>query len=514
MTSEHAPTSATTSRATRSGLRREGSRQARRSMMLTAASTLAPGSGLLTTTRRTLGRVLLGLFVLLLGAGIAFVVVHSGPLKAAVVLGTSENLLLALAVLTGVAAVVWVLAIVVTHLVTRPRNLPHSHQGLLRVLTAALCLVVLAPSAEVVRYALITRDTLGGVFGGSLVQKPQPTPTPEATPWASTPRVNVFLLGSDAGPDRTGVRTDSMIVASIDTRTGDTVLIGIPRNLERVPIPKDNPLIKIWPHGYDCGDKCLINALWVEAENHKELFVGDPNPGLTTIRGVLDEVLGIHIDYTVIADLAGFRRLVDAMGGVEINVLEDTAIYGAPPNYPITSWIRAGRQVLDGYHALWYSRSRVYSKGSDFDRMKRQRCVVNALIKQANPANLLRRYPDIAGAVKDNVSTDIPSSRLSDWADLVLKVQKATVRSLALTPDNISVVHPDYVAIKKMVADALTTPPPTSKPTSPSTASTSTPISSSPSTGASSGGRTTTKPTSSPSTSVDPATAVDLGAAC
>ena len=501
MTSEQPTTTAVTTRATRSALREEGSRRARRSLVLTLASTVAPGSGLLATTRRTLGKVLLALFAGLLVAGIAFVVSHSGPLKAAVVLGTSQGLLLTLAVVTAVVAAVWVLAIVVTHQVTRPRGLPHSHQGLLRLLTAALCLLVLAPSAEVVRYALITRDTLGGVFGGSLVQKPQPTPTPEVTPWANTPRVNVFLLGSDAGPDRTGVRTDSMIVASIDTRTGDTVLIGIPRNLARVPIPKDNPLIKIWPNGYDCGDKCLINALWVEAENHKELFVGDPNPGLTTIRGVLDEVLGIRIDYTVIADLAGFRQLVDAMGGVEINVVEDIAIYGPPPNYPITSWIRAGRQTLDGYHALWYARSRVYSKGSDFDRMKRQRCVVNAFLKQANPGNLLRRYPEIAGAVKENVSTDIPVGALSDWADLVLKVQKASVRSLALTPDNISVVRPDFAAIRRMVADALTAP--TSTPTGTTTSPSNTPS-----------GTATSKPTSSPSTSVDPGTAVDLGAAC
>lgn len=501
MTSEHAPTAAVASRTSRSARREEGSRRARRSLVLTLASTVAPGSGLLATTRRALGKVLLGLFAALLVAGIAFVVVHSGPLKAAVALGTSQGLLLILAVVTTVAAAVWVLAIVVTHRVTRPRGLPHSHRGLLRLVTAALCLVVLAPSAQVVRYALITRDTLGGVFGGSLVQKPQPTPSPEASPWANTPRVNVFLLGSDAGPDRTGVRTDSMIIASIDTRTGDTVLIGIPRNLERVPIPKDNPLIKIWPNGYDCGDKCLINALWVEAEDHKELFVGDPNPGLTTIRGVLEEVLGIRIDYTVIADLAGFRQLVDAMGGVEINVVEDIAIYGPPPNYPITSWIRAGRQTLDGYHALWYARSRVYSKGSDFDRMKRQRCVVNAFLKQANPGNLLRRYPEIAGAVKENVSTDIPVGALSDWADLVLKVQKASVRSLALTPDNISVVRPDFAAIRRMVADALTAP--TSTPTGTTTFPSNTPS-----------GTATSKPTSSPSTSVDPGTAVDLGAAC
>ena len=189
------------------------------------------------------------------------------------------------------------------------------------------------------------------------------------------------------------------------------------------------------------------------------------------------------------------------MGGVEINVVEDIAIYGPPPNYPITSWIRAGRQTLDGYHALWYARSRVYSKGSDFDRMKRQRCVVNAFLKQANPGNLLRRYPEIAGAVKENVSTDIPVGALSDWADLVLKVQKASVRSLALTPDNISVVRPDFAAIRRMVADALTAP--TSTPTGTTTSPSNTPS-----------GTATSKPTSSPSTSVDPGTAVDLGAAC
>ena len=70
----------------------------------------------------------------------------------------------------------------------------------------------------------------------------------EPDPWADIPRVNIALLGSDAGRDRIGVRTDSMMVVSIDTRTGDALLIGIPRNLENVPIPDGNPLSRLWPN--------------------------------------------------------------------------------------------------------------------------------------------------------------------------------------------------------------------------------------------------------------------------
>ena len=75
-----------------------------------------------------------------------------------------------------------------------------------------------------------------------------------ADPWAGTPRVNVLLLGSDAGADRTGVRTDSMMVASINTRTGDTVLFGLPRNLQNVPFPEHDPLHKLFPQGFNCGE--------------------------------------------------------------------------------------------------------------------------------------------------------------------------------------------------------------------------------------------------------------------
>lgn len=494
MTSESLPPSAAT---TRAGRRRSVERQARRSALLTVSSTVAPGSGLVATQRRRLGIGVLAAFAVVVAFGGYYILTHGGPLKGAAALLASPRALLAMAVVTSVGALVWAGGIVVTNRLTRPLAAGSHHHWLLTGLTAVLCLAVLVPSARIVQYVLITRSTLGTV--SSLPQRATAPTAPAADPWASKARVNVLLLGSDAGKDRIGVRTDSMMIASINTKTGDTVLFGVPRNLERAPVPKDNPLSAVWPNGYDCGDVCLINALWTEAESHKDLFGDDPSPGLTTIRGVLEEVLGLSIDHTVIADLAGFRDLVDAVGGVEVNVQRDVAITGPPPAYRIDGIIKAGRQVLDGYHALWYARSRYQS--DDFDRMKRQRCVVGALVRQVQPITLLSRYPQIAAAISSNVQTDIPQESLGDWADLVIKVQKAQVRSLALTPENISVVHPDYDAIHAMVAKALNPPTKTTAKPTATNATASNPS-------------TSPAPTPSPSSSTAPDSAVDLLEAC
>ena len=78
------------------------------------------------------------------------------------------------------------------------------------------------------------------------------------------------------------------------------------------------------------GNECLINAVWSVAEDNKALFKNDPNPGLTTIRDVIGEVTGLHVDYSTVIDLAGFQSLVDAMGGVTVNVTRAAADRGVP----------------------------------------------------------------------------------------------------------------------------------------------------------------------------------------
>jgi LCP family protein required for cell wall assembly len=334
---------------------------------------------------------------------------------------------------------------------------------------ALLSLAVLAPSAFAARYALIQRDVVQSVFGGSAGGGTQAAargavaaPGTTSDPWKDTPRVNVLLLGSDAGADRTGVRTDSMIVASIDTRTGRTVLLGLPRSLQKVPFPASNPLHQIWPNGFDCGDQCLLNAVWEQAEQHKDLFKGDPHPGLTTIRAVIGEILGVRIDYYTILDLAGFSGLIDAMGGVVVNVPREIPIggghnlrTGAP--LPIYGYVHKGRHRLNGREALWFARSREGS--DDYDRMRRQRCMVGALLDQSNPVRLLASYPRLAKVLKDNLQTDVPRSDLSAWVTLIERVQKGGIVSLPFTNDVINTVHPDFGKIRTYVQDALAPKP-------------------------------------------------------
>jgi LCP family protein required for cell wall assembly len=437
---------------------------------------LVPGAGLLAAGRRRLGTILLAL------AGIALVAVAALAMtgditRRALRVAVRPSDLLAVAIIVGAVALLWCLTIVATALTAKPARPSGMQTVLASVLVVALCIAVIAPSSVGVRYALIQRDLVTSLFadGG-------PTPLPGAAtpdveqkdPWANTPRVNLLLLGSDAGADRTGVRTDSMMVASIDTKTGDTLLFGIPRSLQNAPFPEKNPLHKVWPDGFNCGSECLLNAVWSQAEAHRDLFPGDPRPGLTSIRDVIGDILGLPIDYYTIIDLKGFQSLVDAMGGVTVDVPRDIPIGGGKVDgtnreRPITGWIRKGNHHLNGYEALWFSRSR--SGADDYDRMKRQRCMVSALLDQTNPVQLLQKYPKLASVAKHSISTDVRQQDLEAWVDLVQRIQNGSIRSLPLTNQVISTVHPDFDAIHALVQDAISSTP-ASTPTSTGTATT------------------------------------------
>jgi LCP family protein required for cell wall assembly len=269
----------------------------------------------------------------------------------------------------------------------------------------------------------------------------------------------MLLIGSDAGADRTGLRTDSLIVASIDTKTGNTVLFGLPRNLENVPFPPNDPLSKVWPNGFNCGSVCLLNAVWQQAEEHKSLFPGDKQPGLTATRDVVGAVLGLQVDYYTIINLAGFQGLVNAMGGVYVNVTKRLPIGGSHDanghvlTYP-TGYINPGHhKKLTGYQALWYARSRFST--DDYDRMRRQRCMVSALVDQSNPVKLLQKYPKIASVAKHNIETDIPRKDLPAWVTLVERMQNGKMTSLPFTSSVVNTSHPDFDRIHQLVRKAL-----------------------------------------------------------
>lgn len=453
---------------------------------------LVPGAGLVAAGRRVAGWTILGLTALALAATAAYLLSGSlvGRAAAFATLAVQQSWLVAGVVAIIVLALAWCLTVLWTAWVARPA-LPTSVQRVGAVaVVGALVAAIAAPSSVGVRYALIQHDVLAStVFssgtdtsalpGGATLSAPK---AGVADPWADTPRVNILLLGSDAGADRTGVRTDSMIVASINTRTGDTVLLGVPRSLQNVPFSESNPLHEVWPDGFDCGEVCLMNAVWEQAATvHKDLFPGNPNPGLTATRDAISQVLGIPIDTYTIIDLKGFQSLVDAMGGVVINVPREIPIGGGHPQsnpkaqLPIYGYIEPGTQRLNGYKALWFARSRQGS--DDYDRMGRQRCMVSALLDQANPVSLLAKYPALVKVARDNIQTGIRSQDLPAWVTLVQRVQKGKITSLPLTNKVISTVNPDFDQIHALVQRAIDPPAATPKPT-PTPGATATPKSS------------------------------------
>jgi anionic cell wall polymer biosynthesis LytR-Cps2A-Psr (LCP) family protein len=163
----------------------------------------------------------------------------------------------------------------------------------------------------------------------------------------------------------------------------------------------------------------------------------------------------------------GFASLVDALGGVDINVTERLPKGGPPDGVDphdvdswASGWIEVGQQHMDGDTAQWYARSRYTT--SDFDRMKRQRELQEAILAQFKPDVVLTRFQDVATAGADLIKTDLPQSLIPTLVDLGLKAKAQPVQTLELTPaGGIDEFEPDYAYIAQLVQTTLHPPTPT-----------------------------------------------------
>ena len=272
-------------------------------------------------------------------------------------------------------------------------------------------------------------------------------------------RYNIMLLGADSGRDRFGIRPDSISVISIDAQTGAAVNIGIPRNLQHVSFVPGSPMLKVYPNGWDCGEVCLINAIYKDTtDNHSDLFPDAEKHGSTAgveaTRAAVEYVTGLKIQSYVMVDMAAFAGLVDALGGVDINVKERLPIGGQKLDLSdVTGWIEVGQQHMNGYNATWYARSR--HSTTDYDRMRRQREVENAILNQFDPANILTRFQSIASAGTKLVKTDIPNGMLATYVELATKLKSKKMASLELVPPTINVIRPNFDEIHQMVKSAI-----------------------------------------------------------
>lgn len=422
---------------------------------LTLVNAVLPGTAFLAAGRRRLGAIVLGAFLLLLGA--AAWLATEGQRVAARVAVDATALTWAVGGL-AVLGLLWIAVVVGGYRALLPPGTPRGGRVLGGVLVAALVAGVAYPVVTLGQVTLAQRGLIDGLFA----DRESATVDRSADPFGDQERINVLLLGGDGGAGREGVRTDTVIVASIDTDTGDTTLFSLPRNLEDLPFPADSPLRAAYPDGFDAGSESesLLNAVYRNGPAaHPDILGPTADAGADFLKLGVGEALGLDIHYFVLVNLDGFSRLVDALGGITVNVNYWVPINGNPGTGELPDdYIEPGpAQPMDGRRALDFARGRFGL--TDYDRMARQRCTINAIIAAADPMTLLEHYQELAATTQDIVRTDIPRSALDDFVDLAFLVKDAEVRSVVFDDSVIDPAYPDYDRIRAIVAEALDPPP-------------------------------------------------------
>ncbi len=433
-----------------------------RRLAAAALSALIPGLGQLLNGRRRLAALFLIPSLILLAIGALIVSSQSGPRLAAWivsprVLGT----LLALNVLV----VAWRLAAVGQAFLDTGRTGPTGRLGIVGLVVIAILVVV--PHLAIYRYGSILGDTFdriftGEVLGASTIRGANAGPVP-----GEGERVNVLIVGSDKRGKRTANLTDTMMVASLDPVGHSVSIVSIPRDLIGTPLG----------NGDVFGPK--LNSLMHFADSHPKDY---PQGGLRALEDAVGALLGIPIHYYASLDFDGFIKMVDAVGGVDVNVTKGFA----DPTYDGFGFegkgyaIAAGPHHLDGANALAYARTRKAVGESDFTRQARQQQILLALRNQATRGgSLLFKLPDLLDAVGDTIRSDVPVDQLPALAAIMEEVGRDDVTSVVIRSP---LVHPkktsfgdsqapDLTAIRAMAAKLFsapgtaTAPWPTPKPT-------------------------------------------------
>lgn len=421
-------------------------------ILAAAASALFPGVGQFIVGDRRKGSVLVGINAILLI--LAFVFFGDELAIAKLWIQPSSLALMMIGNIILLGYRVWAADDAYR---TGKAKLPEGAKPGASVMLAAglgLAAILLVPHAVFGYYDVIQYDLITTVFGASPTSTTPPVTSPPATTatgetvptteavsttlpsggafFDDLERLNILLIGGDFGEGRTGIRTDTMITVSIDPATGETAMFSVPRNWTQNPLPDGHG---VWD--CDCYPE-LINELWVAGERYPDAFPGPGTPSENAVKGVISEFLGIPIHYYAMVNLDGFVEIVDALGGVEMNIPTRVVDEEYPSEDGVTTErivIEPGIQTLDGHLALAYARTR--NQDSDYFRMNRQRCVIEAMVEQANPVDLLRNFQTLANVIKDTMLTDIPLDALPQLVDLKPMIDLENIVSVRFIP-------PDY----------------------------------------------------------------------
>lgn len=263
--------------------------------------------------------------------------------------------------------------------------------------------------------------------------------------------MTILLLGVDARPgEGFRARSDALMLARLDPQAGQATLLSMPRDMW-VSIP-----------GYGQGK---VNGAFFYGES------AQAGAGMALAKQTVGGAFGVHVDHAVVIDFAGFRSLIDALGGITVDVPKEiydgqfpTDDYG----YMVAHFLQ-GPQQMDGTRALVYARTR--HPDSDFERIKRQQLVILGITNRLKERGVLQNLHEadtLTAALMPYVQTDMPPelvlSMLWSLRDIdTASVQRLTVESSMLWQTSVNgayaLVPPDGV-LPAMGQKLLQTPTP------------------------------------------------------
>jgi LCP family protein required for cell wall assembly len=277
-------------------------------------------------------------------------------------------------------------------------------------------------------------------------------------------RINVLLLGY-GGPGHDGAYlTDSIMLVSIRPATNEAIMISLPRDLwVKIPaLPRNGSMLGKLNNAYAIG---ADHSSYPNVRSDWKTDTGGGDLAAATVS----QISGQPIDYWIAVDFKAFRDVVDALGGVRVDVptaLDDPYFPRGESTGMMHVHIDAGWQQFDGERALEYARSRETT--SDFDRSRRQQLIMLAVRQRVFSLHAVPRLLSLLGALQDNVRTDLRPGDMHQLADLAGRIKEQDIRRVAIDTSNLlrsgyssngqyilQPLDPTYAALRRYVAMAL-----------------------------------------------------------
>ncbi|MDO5499198.1 MAG: LCP family protein [Propionibacteriaceae bacterium] len=438
---------------------------------------LVPGSAQLLSREKHIGRWAIRIWAAVILSVLAWFLLLFVNRGAAVAIISFKPLTVLMAAVLALGGIGWAGLLLHAWKLSNPISLAPKHRLGFGAASLALALGISGTGLASASVMNAQGDFIGSVFAGG------------GDTAVKDGRYNVLLLGGDADQGRQGLRPDSLTVASVDARTGHTVLFSLPRNLEDFSFPSYSPMRKLYPDKFTCSEHaCMLNAVYTAATENAGLYPGVRDPGAVATVEAVEWITGLDINYYVLVDLDGFKELIDAVGGIKVDVMKPVPVGGG--STAVGRYIEPGTAVhLNGQDALWFARSRHDS--NDYERMARQKCVMHAMLNQLDPFTVATKFTGIASAGKEVMSSNVPAGEMDRLIDLALKARSTKIASVSFVPPLIYPGAPDFGVARTIVAERIdaaeeaakqpaapaTTeapaPPPTTQAPSPSAAATS-----------------------------------------